>query len=170
MKNVKFFKHFVTLIFVITAGLFLQSCVVNNPYYTRQLVTVPEIIQMSKDGVPSKDIISDIRKTHTVYGLKASQLANLREKGVQDSVINYMEKTRIDAIGQNQGMQNSYYWFPGIGGYMYGMYGGLGWGWPYYGFGGFWGPSVVFSYRGGGFHGGGGFNGGFHGGFHGTRR
>jgi hypothetical protein len=163
MKNKILIRNLIGFMFLLIIVVFIQSCAVYSPN-TAQMVTVPDIIQMSKNGVSSKDIIKDIRRSHTVYGLKADQLAKLRDQGVQDSVINYMEKTHMDAIAQNQWRQD--YWWPGYDGYWYG-----GFGWPYYG--GFWGwnwgwgPSIVFNYR-GGFHGG---EGGFHGGhgFHGGR-
>jgi hypothetical protein len=169
MKNKINFTYVICFILIMTGAALLQSCAVYGPN-TARLVTVPDIIQMSKDGVSSKDIIRDIKRTHTVYGLKADQLANLRDQGVQDSVINYMEKTHMDAIRQNQWNQD--YWWPGYNGYLYG---GLGFGWPFYG--GFWrwgwGPSIVFNYRGGGGYYHGGFSGGgglYRGGAGGRRR
>lgn len=155
MKNLKKFKRVIHLSFIVTSVILLQGCVTYKPY-SAQLVTVPDIVQMSKDGVSSKDIIKDIRKSHTVYGLKADELAKLRDEGVQDSVINYMEKTHIDAIRRDQRMNDSYYGYPGYDGYWYG---GFGLGWPYYGFG-YWGPTVIFNGR----IGGEGYHGGFHGG------
>jgi hypothetical protein len=167
MKKLIEIRHLICLFLIVTGVTILQSCAVYQPY-NANLVTVPEIIQMSKDGVSSKDIIKDIRKSHTAYRLKADQLANLRDQGVQDSVINYMEKTHMDYIRGNQQMEDSYYWWPGGDGYFYG---GLGFGWPYYGYWGWgWGPTIIYS---GHRSFGGEFHGGFHGniGFHGgTRR
>jgi len=59
---------------------------------------------MSKDGVSSKDIITEINQTHTVYSLKADQLFKLRDEGVQDSVLNYMEETKINAVSRIRDM------------------------------------------------------------------
>ncbi len=154
MKNLDRFKNEIYLLLFLAVTIALQSCIVNRPYATEPL-KVPEIVQMSKDKVPSKDIIKEIKKTRTVYFLKADQLAKLRDEGVPDSVINYMEKTHIDAIAREQRNEDaSYYWDPY-------WYGGLSWGFPYnyWGFG--FGPSIVFENRsyyghGGGYHGGGG--------------
>jgi hypothetical protein len=172
MKNLIRFKH---LIYIFFAGVFtilFQSCIVYNPYnysgryndYKQPLLPVSDIIQMSKDSVSSKDIITEIRRLHMVYWLKADQLAKLRDDGVQDSVINYMEKTHIDAVSRNQRLADSYYWWPGSDGYLYA---GLGWGWPYYAYWG-WniGSAILFS---GQFGHGGGFHGGYHGGLNGGR-
>jgi hypothetical protein len=149
MKNVIKFRHAGYLLLMASGIALLNGCSIYTPY-TQELVTVPDIIQMSKEGVTSKDIIRDIRKSHTVYTLKADQLAKLQGEGVSDSVINYMEKTHLDAVRQDQVYQNYGYYGPGWGGYWYGGpyfggYGGyMGWGW---------GPGIIVEnriYHGGG--------------------
>ncbi len=149
MKNPIKFKHAVYLFFVFIAILFLQSCAMYYPY-AQQAVPVPDILQMSKDGMSSKSIIKKLRSSRSVYMLKADELAKLRDEGVADSVINYMEKTHIDAVRQRQMYSDSYYYGPGMGYY----YGGLGIGWPYYGFWGWpylggysFGPSIIIEGR-----------------------
>lgn len=158
MKTQINIKNGLNFFFIIFAAAILQSCAVYNPY-NQQQVPVSDIVKMSKDGLSSKSIISDIRHTHSVYTLKADQLAKLRDEGVQDSVINYMQKTHLDAVRRDQSMADSYY---GWSGGYYGPYGGFGFGWPYgyYGYGWGWGPTIVI--RGGGYYGG--YRGGFHGG------
>lgn len=158
MKKLINFKQALILFLIISGVLILQSCIVYRPY-SSQAVAIPDIIQMSKDGLSSKSIISEMRQSHSIYTLKADQLAKLRDEGVQDSVINYMEKTHIDAIRYNQRMADSYYGWPG----GYGYYGGFGFGWPYglYGWG--WGPTIIFSEQ----HS---FGGVSHGNFHGGMR
>jgi len=64
---------------------------------------------MSKDGVPSKDIIKKIKKSHTAYSLKADQLAKLQKQGVSDSVINFMEQTHINSVIRDTQYNNPYY-------------------------------------------------------------
>ena len=56
-------------------------------------VTVPQIVLMSKEGVPADEIIEKMRESGTVYILQASQLAQLKEQGVPDAVIDYMQQT-----------------------------------------------------------------------------
>ena len=107
MKNLINLKNAIWFTLSVASIAILQSCVVYRPYpENAQLLTVPDIIQMSKDGASSKDIISEIQKSHTAYGLKADQLAKLHDQGVQDSVINYMEQTKLDLIQQNQRYAN----------------------------------------------------------------
>jgi hypothetical protein len=155
MKKLINIKNAVGFTLSLSCIAVLQSCVVYRPD-TSQLITVPAVIQMSKDGLSSKDIINQIRQSHTAYNLKADQLVKLHEQGVQDSVINYMEETKIDLAQQNQRYAGSYNWWPYDGFY----YGGFGWGGPFYGYGWGWGPTIIYSINRG-------YGGGYHGGFHG---
>jgi hypothetical protein len=140
-------KHKLGLL-IATLGIFLlQSCVVYNQP-REPLVKVTDIIQMSKEHVPSKNIIAKIKSSHTAYSLKADQLAKLQKQGVSDSVINYMEQTHINNAIRNSQYNygyNNWGWGGSYGYPYYGIYG-----WPYYG--GYWGSTIVF--RGGGHYGG----------------
>lgn len=139
MKNLVNEKSVRYLFLMGVSLILLQGCAVYSP--TRYPpVTVADIVQMSKNKVPPDQIISAIRKSQTVYNLKADQLAKLSDEGVSDLVINYMEKTHMDAIAQNQRLEDSYYWWPGWDGYLYG---GPAFGWPYNYWRFNWGPSVI---------------------------
>ena len=146
MKTLNYFSRKLVLLSVASFILSLQSCVVYQQP-REAMVKVPDIIQMSKNGVTSKDIIAKIKRSHTVYTLKADQLAKLQKQGVADSVVNFMEQTRINSAIRNSQYNNyNNIWRPGWGG-MYGFNG-----YPYYGLsynnGGYWGSSIVI--RGGG--------------------
>jgi hypothetical protein len=66
--------------------------------------TETEIIQMSKEGVPADTIIQKMRESWAVYYLSASQLAKLKDQGVPEKVIDYMQYTQLeDARRQNYG-------------------------------------------------------------------
>jgi hypothetical protein len=164
MKNLIPLKHVIFLFFVVSAVVLLQSCAVyNTPYYFKP-VTVSEIVQMSRDKMPSRDIINEIKNSHSAYNLKASEYAKLQKAGVSDSVVDYMQNTHLDMIRHDERMRNSYYWGSPYGDYWY----GLGYGWPYGYWGWNFGPTIIF--RGGGYYGGhtGGYGGG-HGASHGRR-
>ncbi|MDP4291564.1 MAG: hypothetical protein Q8908_10835 [Bacteroidota bacterium] len=138
MKTLIKSYHVLALLLMTSGLLFLQSCVI----YTQpreSMVKVPDIIQMSKDGVSSKDIISKIKRSHTGYNLKADQLAKLQKQGVSDSVINYMEQTHINSAIRNAQYDAYNYWWPGYGGFYYGY---PYFGWPY-SYGGYWGPTII---------------------------
>jgi hypothetical protein len=94
--------------------------------------TPAEIVQMSKDGMAPAAIIQRIEATRGVYPLPASEFARLRREGVPDEVIDYMQRTFVQAT-----------WFDG---WQRGVDSSLFWGWPYgrpappYGWGGpYWG-------------------------------
>ena len=90
---------------------------------------VSSIVRQSQDGVPSSVIIRQIAESGTVYRLSASELANLRDEGVADAVINYMQQTYLDAIRHDQSVADRSLWVYGPDGYYYG---GYPFGWPYY--------------------------------------
>jgi hypothetical protein len=75
----------------------------SNP---RPPVTVPQILEMSKTGVPPGDIVQKMRDSGTVYRLQASQLAQLKAQGVPDAVLNYMQQTYLDAARADQSRED----------------------------------------------------------------
>ena len=82
--------------------------------------TPAEIVQMTKEGRPAEDVIQRMRATLAVYPLQASELAKLREQGVPDAVIDYMQQTYVDAVRQHE-------WARARAGY----YGYSAYPWPY---------------------------------------
>jgi len=117
-----------TLIVVFTI---FEGCYSNE--YVRQYipVTVPEIIAMSKKGMPAKEIITKMKTSHTVYRLSATQLSKLKDEGVPGPVIDFMQQTYLTAVKRNAELENQAYWWPGYDGYWYGgpMFGWPNWGW-----------------------------------------
>ncbi len=110
---------------VLLPALSLGGCATLSP--TRPApVTVDQIITMSKAGTPPQDIIKVMRDSGTVYRLTASQLADLRQQGVSDQVIDYMQQTYLEAVRRNQALRDLSYWHWGPGGYYYGG-GPYGW-------------------------------------------
>jgi hypothetical protein len=59
--------------------------------------TIDEIVRLSAAGVPADDIIKRMRDAQAVYRLPASELAKLHGQGVPDKVIDYMQRTYIEA-------------------------------------------------------------------------
>jgi hypothetical protein len=89
-------------------------------------VTVSQVIEMSKAGTPPQDIINRIKDSGTVYRLNASQLADLRQLGVSDQVIDYMQQTYLEAVRRDQARKDLRYYRWGPDGYWYG---GVPYGW-----------------------------------------
>jgi hypothetical protein len=115
-----------------TAGLFgLSSCASYSAY--RPIVPPPvrveQIVKWSKEGLAPEEIIRRMRESRTVYRLTASQLAQLRDEGVSDKVIDYMQHTYLAAVRRSARFEDWSYWRRWSDGYWYG---GEAFGWPYY--------------------------------------
>jgi hypothetical protein len=63
-------------------------------------VSVPQVLQMSHQGIPPDTIIARMRQTDSVYQLPASQLVALGEAGVPGPVLDYMQQTRFNAVSK----------------------------------------------------------------------
>jgi hypothetical protein len=88
--------------------------------------TTDEIVQMSKDGLTPAEIIQRIDESGGLYALKASELANLREQGVSDEVIDHMQLTLIEATRAREAMRERermwMFGYPGYPGYPWGYW------------------------------------------------
>jgi hypothetical protein len=85
-----------------------------------QPVKVPDIVALSKSGMPAADIIGKMRASGTVYRLQASQLAELKAQGVAPEVVDYMQQTYLDAVSRDASYQewsrwsrHDEYWYGG---------------------------------------------------------
>ena len=116
-----------TVLFVLIAGWLISTggCA-SVPDKRPAPVSVQEIIDMSKSGMPPDQIIQEISESHTVYRLEASQLADLEKKGVPPAVINYMQQTYLDSVRNNSDLEDFDYWTREDDGYWYG---GMPYGW-----------------------------------------
>jgi hypothetical protein len=85
---------------LLTCITLLSGCAILGP--SKPPVTVGEVIQMSKEGVPAQTIVQRMRDSGTVYRLTAAQLAELHDLGVADQVVNYMQRSYIEAERREQ--------------------------------------------------------------------
>ncbi len=83
--------------------LLLGGCVTAPP--RPPAPTPDEIVQMAKDGMPAAEIIQRLEESRALYPLKASQLAQLRQDGVPDEVIDYMQQTLIETERMREAMR-----------------------------------------------------------------
>ena len=113
-----------TLILLICMTL-LGGCATFGVEQSTPPVTVSKVIQMSKAGVPADTILDKMSESQTVYRLTASQLAQLRDQGVANQVIDYMQQTYLNAVRYDQSLKTWDYWSLGTDGFWYGG--------PYYG-------------------------------------
>ena len=92
-------------------------------------ITVPQVVKMAKDGIPADVMIAKMEASGTVYRLKASQLANLEDEGVPPEVIDYMQRTYLDAVKNDARYEHLRYWDQEG---EFGWYGGAPFNWPDY--------------------------------------
>jgi hypothetical protein len=83
--------------------------------------TLEEVVQMSQQGVPANEIVAQLVYTRAAYRLKGSELAKLKERGVPDEVLDYLEESNIALARADEARRQAQYRF---------MYT-----WPYGGFG-----------------------------------
>jgi len=89
-----------TVVFL-TCVTLLSGCAVLRPKQPEQ-VTVGQVIEMSKEGVPAGTIVEKMRGSQSVYRLTAAQLAELHDLGIADQVLDYMQQTYIEAERREQ--------------------------------------------------------------------
>ena len=65
-------------------------------------VTIGQVIEMSKQGVPAGTIVEKMRGSQSAYRLTAAQLAELHDLGIADHVLDYMQQTYIEAERREQ--------------------------------------------------------------------
>ena len=116
-------KNLVTLLLVIA----LAGCAGLEPLPPAP--TIAEIVQMAKNGQSADAIIQRMQKSRAVYQIPASELAKLREQGVPDKVIDYMQQTYVDAV-------RYWEWVRARDAYLFGPYPGYpfrpyGWRYPF---------------------------------------
>jgi hypothetical protein len=79
--------------------------------------TIAEIVQMAKSGQGEDAIIQRIQESRAVYQLPASELAKMREQGVPDKVIDYIQHTYIEAVRYSEWLRarDAYFYSPFAG-------------------------------------------------------
>lgn len=85
--------------------------------------TTEEIVQWSNEKVAAEEIIERMKTAHAVYRLPASELADLKSRGVPDKVIDYMQQTYIAAErwDEYQAARDQYFFYgwPGYPGFYH---------------------------------------------------
>lgn len=77
--------------------------------------TPQELVAMAAEGKTAPEIIGRIEASQAVYRMSASELAKLREQGLPDAVIDYMQATYVEAVRREEAWRQQ------------GLYPGAGW-------------------------------------------
>jgi hypothetical protein len=75
-------------------------------------VTVDQVVEMSRAGTAPADVVHRMREAGTVYRLSGSELARLKESGVPDEVLDYMQGTYLDYARSRALIDYNSYWGP----------------------------------------------------------
>lgn len=79
-------------------------------------MTTEDVVRLVKAQTPPAEIIQKLRETRTVLPLSGSQFAKLREQGVPDEVLDYLQSAYLGAVEFDARMryQNMYWggWGP----------------------------------------------------------
>ena len=77
--------------------------------------SLAQIVEMSKAGQTPQQIIERMQQSRAVYRLPASELAKLREQGVADPVIDYMQRVHLESVRFEESMRSRTFYGPGWG-------------------------------------------------------
>jgi hypothetical protein len=111
---------------LMTLVTFLLAGCANYETRTSSPVSVAQIVEMSQDKITAYEIIKRIYQSGTVYRPNTAQVAELRDQGVADPVINYMQRTYLEAVRRHKELKDWRHWTE-VNGWWYG---GRPYGWP----------------------------------------
>ena len=77
--------------------LILVGCQ-SHPAVDSSPLTVPQIVAMSREGVPAEEIIGRIQHSRVIYRLLPNQVEYLRRKGVSDQVLAFIQNSYRSAL------------------------------------------------------------------------
>lgn len=98
-------------ILLAAASLLLGGCAtLNQP--RPEPPTPDQVVQLSQEGKSADDIIKLMKDSRAVYELPASKLADLRQRGVPDKVIDYMQATYLEQARWEEALRRPYYYGP----------------------------------------------------------
>lgn len=93
-----------SLLVCASALALLAGCAVTPP----PPLEPAEIVRLSREGMPAKDIIARLQASQAVYTLDAAELVRLSQEGVPVEVLNYLQATQIDQLRREAERQ---YWY-----------------------------------------------------------
>lgn len=98
--------------------------------------TLDEIVAMSKAGTPADEIIKKLKESRAYYPLTASEITSLHDRGVADSVLDYMHQVHMREVREDEALRSyhrhGWYGYPYFyfgHGYRHRWRGGLYYGW-----------------------------------------
>ena len=105
-------------IFVATFAVLSGCATVAEP--ERVPFTLAQIVEMAKQGKDAPTIIGELKATHAIYDVTASQYAKLSRDGVPDAVLDYMQQGQMkmaERAGWREARRDLWMYGPGWAGY-----------------------------------------------------
>ncbi len=107
-------------IFAATFALLSGCAALGERAPERAPLTLTQIVDLAKQGKDAPGIIEEIKQTHAVYDVTASQYAKLSRDGVPDAVLDYMQQGQIrmaERAGRREAQRDLWMHGPGWSGY-----------------------------------------------------
>ena len=73
---------------------------------SRPPLTASEVVELAQGGAGGEEIVTHLRAAGGTYTLRASELARLRDQGVPDAVIDYMQETHLEQVRREQWLED----------------------------------------------------------------
>jgi hypothetical protein len=64
----------------------------------RTPLPIAEVVNLGKSGAPPESVIQRIRESGTTYALRGSDFAKLKQLGVPDPVLDYLQQSMVDNV------------------------------------------------------------------------
>jgi hypothetical protein len=89
-------SRLVTGFLIVLIVAFVTGCATVPLVERKPPPSIPEIIKMSRDGVPEDEIIRQLHESDAVYRLSGSELAKLKDDGVTPKVLDYLHQAQLN--------------------------------------------------------------------------
>lgn len=80
----------------------------------REPMTLQQVVQLSTEGKPPEQIIQLLSESRTVFALSGSGYAKLREQGVDDAVLDFIQRSYVARVELESRLRYQGWYSPGF--------------------------------------------------------
>lgn len=95
---------------LLLAALLTGGCAA---FEKREPMTVEQVVQLSREGKTADDIINRLSESRTVFALSGSGYAKLREQGVDDAVLDFIQRSYVARVELDSRLRYQGWFSPG---------------------------------------------------------
>jgi hypothetical protein len=118
------------LLAAVLVAMLASGC---SAFQKREPMTLEQVVELSREGKSADDIINRLRESRTVLAISGSGFAKLREQGVDDAVLDHIQRSYVTSVEMETRMRYQGWYGPGFGvGYYPYPYRPMGGPWPYW--------------------------------------